>query len=363
MAIAGSISPTGGAPRPDPERVATIRYTIVDDAETCAAFGEEARAVLADLNDRTLAETSGAVLDECSLLIARVRDCIADLNPARLEPRRGLGGLFDSRSKRLKAFRVTFLSTAERVAATAADLGGRADGLTARETALEALWSQTRDAIAHLDVHIAAARDWLAQDTASATPVTAGPEIEPDPSPTDAAVGPGSEDAQVEPSTAVSEELDPAPPAAEVPETETDSEIEAEPAASAPAKSEPEPDPTEIEPASEATVSALPHPLLNRIVALEALRAQAIARLPQIRAAQNADWRLPAALRDACDAVQTWCDDWRIGLGLAGKKPKKLRPDGAALRTASVALADRITSAEGELGTAQARRAEIRLAA
>lgn len=355
MGIAGSINPGGGAPRPDPERVATLRYTLVDEAETCAAFGEAARAALADLNDRALAETSGAALDEAALLVARIRDCVANLDPARLEPRRGLGGLFDSRSKRLKAFRATFQSTSERVAATAADLGGRTTALSTRETALDALWSQTRDAIADLDTHIAAARDWLTQD------VHPTPEPAPEPSPDASDEEPPAEavdvtlpvDADTEPPTSEPQE-----------ETVADSTDHAEAAAQA-SVPEPEPEPQpEAEPASPPpAIEALPHPLRLRLNVLESVRAAAIARLPQIRAAQNADWRTPAALRGACEAVQSWQDDWRTGLGLAGKKPKKIRPDGAALRTASAALADRIAAAEYELSLARARRAEIRLAA
>ena len=72
MGVAGSISPPGGAPKPDPAHVATIRYTIVDEPETCAAFGETARATLASLNDRALAETRNGDLGECSLLLDHV---------------------------------------------------------------------------------------------------------------------------------------------------------------------------------------------------------------------------------------------------------------------------------------------------
>ena len=39
MDVAGTINPKGGAPKPDPARVAAIRYTIVDEPETASRPG------------------------------------------------------------------------------------------------------------------------------------------------------------------------------------------------------------------------------------------------------------------------------------------------------------------------------------
>lgn len=382
MAITGSISPGGGAPQPDPERVATLRYTIVDEPETCAVFGESARAALAELNERSSSETSGAVLEECSLLADRIRSCVADLDPARLEPRRGLAGLFDSRSKRLKTFRAGFLSTAERVVATAADLGGRAGALSARETALDDLWSRTREGITEIDAHIAAARDWLAQDVHPAPAADLEPELNPAPEPVLEAAADAPDETtapevvadispQVEPVDAAdAPETSPIDADAEPPPSETVAEgvpdtVEQpeETALAAEAEAEPNLVPETEDVPPTATVELLPHPLSLRLAALESVRAAALARLPVLRATQNADWRTPAALNAVTGAVEAWRADWTEALGLAGKKPRKVRPERARLTASTTALSEAIEAAERELAAARARRSEIRLAA
>lgn len=396
MGVAGSISPPGGAPKPDPERVATLRYTIVDEPGTCAAFGESARAALASLNDRALAETRSGDLGECSLLLDQIHDRVAGLDPDRLEPRGGLAGLFDSRNKRLKAFRAAWASAASAVVRSASDLGDRADVLARKSAALETLWSETRDAIAELDAHIAAARSWLANETRapaaveSATP-SAGVETprpteqvhaqveapaddenpvstvedmgEPGPVETveeHVEIAPAGEACAIDPITAPESEnspvaeglIDAVEPLEDAPAragivAEASAEPEAKAALEGELKTEPAP------------VASLPHPLETRLVALEAVRATAIGRLPLLRATQNADCRAPAVLKQVCDGVEAWRADWQDALGLAGKKPKKARPDRVRLSNASSALTGTITAAGRELSAAQGRRAEL----
>jgi len=420
MGVAGSISPPGGAPKPDPERVATLRYTLVDEPETCAAFGEAPRATLASLNDRALAETRDGDLGECNLLLDHVRDRVAGLDPARLQPRGGLAGLFDSRNKRLKAFRTAYASAASAVTQSAADIADRAGALARKDTALDTLWTETRDAIAELDAHIAAARGWLANEAPVIEPAEPVSEAEPEPvvvidepvaasdqaeevhQPVDAEGGPAetsTEGAVDEPAMVtegVASEHDAAPEASPsttaVPETgetpatvalvepaepvestevvaeaasnpDPTSELQIEPESDLDLTPEAEPEPAsepEQEPASEtATVATLPHPLETRLAALEAVRATAIGRLPLIRAAQNADCRIPVALKQVCDGVEAWRADWQDALGLAGKRPKKVTPDRTRLMDAASALTDRLDAVGRELSAAQGRRAEL----
>ncbi len=361
MGVAGSISPAGGAPKPDPARVAAIRYTIVDEPETCAAFGETARAPLAALNDRALSEARSGDLGECSLLLDHVRDRVAGLDPAKLVPRSGLAGLFDSRNKRLKAFRAGYASAASAVTEAAADIGERAAVLARKDAALESLWSETREAIAEIDAHIAAARSWLANETPTPVAQAATPE------PAEKAYEPSETVAETETEIphAPVEEL------ADKPDPETRTEAGREPDVPAPVLSEavepaenvedaeielqgdPEPGP------ALAPVASLPHPLVTRLAALEATRATAIGRLPLLRAAQNADCRTPAALKQICEGVEAWRAEWQDALGLASKRPKKIVPDRVRLSNASSALTDRIDAAGRELSAAQGRRAEL----
>lgn len=367
MGIAGTFTPTGGAPKPDPARVAAIRYTIVDEAETCATFGESVRASLASLNDRTLAETRSGDLGECVLLLDHVRDRLAVLYPARLTPRTGIAGLFDSRSKRLKTFRAAYVSAASAVSQSAADIGDRAGALARKQTALETLWAETRDAIAELDAHIAAARGWLANE---APAELTSPIVDTAPLPADDPHEPV--EAQADAEALYTNEADAvAAPQALLPngDVETPAVLEAGDASASAVVSERD-DAAEVEteipsnPENEtapepATVIALPHPLVTRLALLEAVRATAIGRLPLMRAAQNADCRTPAALKQICDGVEGWRADWQDALGLASKRPKKVRPDRVRLSNASTALTDRIEAAGREVSAARARRAEL----
>ena len=344
--VTGTTSPSGGAPKPDPARAAAIRYTIVDEPETCAAFGEAARAGLAALNDRTLAETRSGDLGECNLLLDHVRDRVAALDPARLEPRGGLAGLFDSRSKRLKAFRAAYAAAASAVTQSAAELGDRAGALGRKGAALETLWSETRDAITELDAHIAAARSWLANE---APAVAAQASVDPAADLPETTENPPPEATEVEADTLTAATSEASEPASDT----------AEPVAER-APEPPEAVAPESKPAHEpAPVVSLPHPLETRLIALEAVRATAIGRLPLMRAAQNADHQAPITLKRVCDAIEAWRADWQDALGLAGKKPKKIRPDRVRLANALSALIGKIQSAGHELSAAQGRRAEL----
>lgn len=309
----------GGAPAPDPNRVALIKASVTDDAQTCAAFAEPARAVLAALNDRTLAETRTSDLGECAVLLGHMRDRLEALDVSRLQPSKGLSGLFDSRRGRLKQFRAAYQATVAAVTAASEDIADRGQAIDRKGTALETLWSDTRTAVAELDAHIAAARGWLADQTlpsSASTPTSADPaEVFFDPV-----------EAQADAEAALA-----GGDVAEQPVVETE----------------------------RATVTPLPHPLQARVAVLEAARAVAIGRLPLLRAAQNADCRAPAALKAACDAVAAWRDEWKDALGLSGRKPRRIRPDPFRLTQAGSALIDQITAAERELAAAQARRSEL----
>lgn len=341
MGMAGAITPTGGAPRPDPERVATIRYTLVDEPETCAAFAEPIRARLAALNERVVTEAQDSDLNAASLLLDHVRDRVGGLNPAQLEPRKGLAGLFDSRSKRLKAFRGTYTSAAAEIANSATELSDRTGALARRSASLEGLWGETREAITELDAHIAAARGWLASDEIGAEADLAS------------AVSGSVATIPTEPE---------ADPVAEVIETvEAVAELEPDPVLKTePPVAETVSVPADTDSLRPDTVAALPHPLETRLATLDAVRAVAIGRLPLIRAAQNAEHTVPPVLKQACDAIEGWRADWLDALGLAGKKKRKsVRPDRVRLTEASSTLTSRIEATARELATATARRKEL----
>lgn len=104
---------------------------------------------------------------------------------------------------------------------------------------------------------------------------------------------------------------------------------------------------------------AAPHPLEARRATLDACRAAALRSLPLIRGAQNADARATEALKVCADGVAAWRDDWKDALGLAGKRPKKVRPDRERMARGRDDLKGRIDRALAELTAARARRADI----
>jgi len=277
----GSVGPGGGAPMPDAERVAAIRFTILDDPETCAAFGEAPRALLAD----TKGPDAGAELTACQTLLVQLKDRLTALDPTALIPRKGLAGLFDSRTRRLKTFRAAYAAAAAPIGEIMERLSGQGRAIETRSAEIEGRLTGTRQAIVDLDAHIAAARAWLADRIDTTGTVTAP---------------------------------------------------------------------------SEGTATAMePHPLVDRLAVLTAARKAAIARLPASRAAQNAEHRLAAALKDVTEAIAVWREDWQHALGLTGNRPRKNRPDIARLTTSRATLEVVVAKAQRELGLAETRLAEL----
>lgn len=110
--------------------------------------------------------------------------------------------------------------------------------------------------------------------------------------------------------------------------------------------------PTGEEPDAQAGLRA-------RSGALAACRDAAVAALPLVRAAQNADAPALAALEKCAAAVSTWREEWTDALGLGGRRPRKLRPDRDRLERARAALRAGVAAAAQRIDGAQARRAEI----
>ena len=102
-----------------------------------------------------------------------------------------------------------------------------------------------------------------------------------------------------------------------------------------------------------------PHPLVARRAMLDACRAAALQALPLIRSAQNADARAAEALKACADGLVSWRDDWKEALGMAGKRPKSVRPDRARMAKARDGVMARFDRAAAELTAARSRRAEV----
>ena len=265
----GSYRWQGHAPAPDAARVEAIHEAY--DEAGAATFAEPARAAAVERIEAALAAARSGDLAGAEAQLARARSVLAGLDPAALEPCRGLAGLFDSRGKRLKAFREAFRQASAALSEAAADLTGRIEEAATRSGALDGVWAGVRDAMVELDAHLLAAARRLS----------------------------GHAD----------------------PET--------------------------------------PHPLEARKAALDACRAAALGALPLIRGAQNADARAAAALKACGDGLADWRQGWNEALGLAGKRPKKVRPDRDRLLALRDGVLARIDRALAELTASRDRRAQV----
>jgi len=166
MAADGAIQRQARGLRPlDPERVAALRAEL----DPTADFAEDARRVLADLVTRLDGELRGGDLASCRERLAEAQARLGGLSLASLQPR----GWFDSRSRRLKAFRRAFDAVRQDCATVAADLDRHDQEAGRRDGALDALWTGIRDAVATLDAHAAAAGAWLADQAAEDARLTA----------------------------------------------------------------------------------------------------------------------------------------------------------------------------------------------
>jgi hypothetical protein len=140
-----------GLPAPDEARVAQLSPEAISDA-----FGEDVRKGLAGLADRVRAEMRSGELTEALAVIHHLRAGLDSLNPADLEPRKGLGGLFDSRKRRLKAFRERFAEVTRTLAESLDDLQVRVGAVTRRSGVLEQLWTEIRHGVLEMDDFVAA---------------------------------------------------------------------------------------------------------------------------------------------------------------------------------------------------------------
>jgi hypothetical protein len=261
----------GNWPGPDAARVAEIDADW--DESRVEVFAESARAAAVERIGRALAVARTGDLAGAAAPLSHARSVLDGLDPAALEPRRGLAGLFKGRGARLKRFREAWTRAAAGLAETTGDLSGRVEGADQRSGLLDKAWVEIREALADLDAHLAAASARLAGHA------------------------PGEGEA--------------------------------------------------------------PHPLVVRKAALEACRAAALQSLPLIRSAQNADARSAETLKACAEGLTVWRDDWKEALGLSGKRPKSVRPDGERMSRVRNDLTARIDRAVAELTVSQNRRAEV----
>lgn len=159
-----------GLPVPDEARVASLSPDAVSET-----FGEDVRKGLAALADRLRAEMRSGELTEALAVIHHLRAGLISLNPADLKTRRELGGLFDSRKKRLRAFRARFAEVTRTLAESLDDLQIRVGAVTRRSSAMERLWTEVRNGVLEIDAHAAACLRKIAPAPEPATEAASHP--------------------------------------------------------------------------------------------------------------------------------------------------------------------------------------------
>lgn len=155
MADGGAYRWLGIAPAPDPARLDAIDAAW--DEGGIDAFAEPARVAAVERLERALAAARTGDLTEAHAQLTHARSLLTALDPAALQPRRGLLGLFDSRGRRLKRFRLAYQSAARSLGDVAADLAARIDAGARRSDGLDGAWTALREAVAELDAWLAAA--------------------------------------------------------------------------------------------------------------------------------------------------------------------------------------------------------------
>lgn len=99
--------------------------------------------------------------------------------------------------------------------------------------------------------------------------------------------------------------------------------------------------------------------LADRLERLAAARMGAIGQLPLARILQNVDASTAERLEGAAGAVQAWRDDWRIALGLEGKRRRKVQPEPSALAGLTDRLNAALDRARTALSEGDTRRARV----
>lgn len=114
--------------------------------------------------------------------------------------------------------------------------------------------------------------------------------------------------------------------------------------------------------AQPAPVEGEPDPAADfraRADHLAATVATAVRQLPLVRAIQNTESRTADSLRRAIDGLADWREGWTAGLGLEGKRPRRIRPDAVALWRDREGVAAKLNAADIEVAESRTRRSDV----
>ena len=87
--------------------------------------------------------------------------------------------------------------------------------------------------------------------------------------------------------------------------------------------------------------------------------AAGVRQLPLVRAIQNTEARTLDQMRRAVDGLDAWRHGWTTGLGLEGRKPRKIRPDAVALWRERENASGALAAADSHVAESRARRSDV----
>jgi uncharacterized protein YaaN involved in tellurite resistance len=87
--------------------------------------------------------------------------------------------------------------------------------------------------------------------------------------------------------------------------------------------------------------------------------AAGVRQLPLVRTIQNTEARTLDKLRKAVDGLDSWRHGWTTGLGLEGRKPRKIRPDAVALWHERENASGALSAADIHVAESRARRSDV----
>lgn len=164
MPVQASAERATAAVRADGARVAAIRNSLdANDPDSIAALGARAQGEVVACIEQLREAGRGGDFSECADLVRHLRNRLNQLDPSTLRTRTGLGGLFDSRGRRLKRFRKRFIVAVREAAAAASDLGARTRRMLEGGATLDALHDRTRAVVLEIEACIEAGRTRLAE--------------------------------------------------------------------------------------------------------------------------------------------------------------------------------------------------------
>jgi uncharacterized protein YaaN involved in tellurite resistance len=155
----------------DPTQVARIEEGIdITDRAGISVFGDGAQRAVTDFADRILSQVRNKDVGEAGKLLTDILLKAKNLDPASLERKGFLAGLFGSARARLERFREEFEDVAGQIDRIGLQLDDHKDALRRDIAVLDELHNETTQSILKLDAYVQAGKEFVRKFRADALP-------------------------------------------------------------------------------------------------------------------------------------------------------------------------------------------------